>query len=216
MSALLVTTGKPTTNRINIDFYPNLSITAKNCDKIAFVQFIRLMVDGSPMSWADLEGPKSEYLDVITYNARDKDANDRWCVDIGADQRTPYTQESQAIKWYGSKNGSLVEPAKMFDQPYTKAEGPKAKGFFDPTSNPKGCRRVRYNFATYAFCAAGSECGHFYEGVRWDWSLKAEDFHKGMKGESVFNSFDPWWEYPYILAFKLFQTRYGFKPCSGP
>lgn len=143
-----------------------------------------------------------KYHDKVT-------TGDGWSVDHLASESTPDYQQGTGE---GKKNGGST-PAKMSDAPQS---GGGDKGFYDSASNPTGWKEYRAEFATYAYCMKGSDCGKWYEGLTWEYKKTWEDARDGKKGASAIVSKNVTTEptKSQLQAFDLFNAEKKFKPCK--
>jgi hypothetical protein len=193
-------------NRIDISFDPDRSKKVTACDKIVHIQFVRRLIDGKAVNPSSVDATAFGYKDAVTVDKG-------WGVDFLESEVTPDYQQgrSTATDSEGHKNGGS-QPAKIMDQPNYSSLGSK---FYDKTTNPTGWKRVVLKFQTYAWCMAGPDCGKWYEGVGWQYSINWTDIRDGKSGTSkIVNATlsDP----PSAnqkKAFKKFNTAKGYSPC---
>jgi hypothetical protein len=196
-------TGGTSGNRIDFSFDPRTTSPKPQCDEIVIVQTIQMTADGTPIFPGTYYNP---------WKCRDVAAiSDGTYVDHPAcSSATPYYTYS-ANGTPGSSN-SVTTNATAFDAPLT---GGGDKGFQSP-SNPTGWLTVSYNFETYGFCAAGSQCGNWYEGIQWNYTKTATDHTAGRNGASTTtaNLLPPGPGSRAVQAFDKFNKAKGFVPCT--
>ena len=158
-------------NRVDLVFDPDKSAKVTKCEKIVHVQFIQYVADGVVVKPGDLwSGWK--YRDKIS-------TSDGWSIDCLPGENTPDYQQGTGD---GSKNGGSRN-ATMNDTPNIRDFVPQ--GFFDPVSNKTGTKIFTMTFETYAWCMKGPDCGHWYEGVAWEYKKTYQDNQKGDPGVST-------------------------------
>lgn len=188
-------------NRIDIAFDPDNSSKVKKCEKIVHVQYIRMLVDDVVAKPGDYySGYK--YRDPVT-------TDDGWYVDHLQTEKTPDYQQGMGD---GKKNGDSAK-ATISDAPNT---GGGDKGFYNLSANPKGWKRVNYEFSSFAYCMKGDDCGKWYEGVQWEYTKTWEDARDGKKGESKIIDKNVTSEpsKSQLEAFEKFNKAKGFTPCK--
>ncbi len=190
-----------TGNRIDIVFEPDESCVVTKCEKIVHVQFIRAYTDGKMIKHSDYSSAYKHKEKITT--------SDGWAVDCLAGETTPDYQQGTGD---GKKNGGSTN-ATMMDAPKT---GGGDKGFYNATTNPTGWKTFRFEFAVYAWCMKGTDCGKWYEGSTWEYKKTWEDHRDGKNGEStIINknvTSQPTAEH--IAAFDLFNKEHKFVPCK--
>ena len=187
-------------NEIDIVFDPDKSKKVKECDRIVHIQFMRYYADGKIVNGADYSSAYEHKRAITT----DKG----WVVDCLSGENSPDYQQGTGD---GSKNGGSSK-ATMWDAPQT---GGGDKGFYDKVGNPTGWKTIRFEFATFAWCMEGSECGHWYEGVTWQYQKSYKEEKAGKKGKAKLTkknvSSSP--SKDQIAAFDKFNSERGFSPC---
>lgn len=189
-------------NRIDVVFDPDKSSKVTKCDKIVHVQFIRMKADGVTQKAGDLwAGWK--FRDKIT-------TADGWYVDSLASETTPDYQQGTGD---GKKNGGSTK-AKITDAPDILNFVPG--GFYDPVSNKGGTKKFENEFAVYAWCMKGPDCGKWYEGVKWKYVKTWENHRDGSPGVSTIsdNNVTTKPTSSQIKAFNMFNKEHGYKPCT--
>jgi len=161
---------KTTANRIDVLFNPDKSKKVKKCDRIVHVQFIRAYVDGRVIKHSDYSSAYKHKKNITT----DKG----WAVDCLAPEKTPDYQQGTGD---GHKNGGSTN-ATMSDAPQTAGGD---KGFYDPITNPSGWKSFAFEFAVYAWCMHGPDCGKWYEGLTWVYKKTWENHRDGKPGAST-------------------------------
>jgi hypothetical protein len=117
----------------------------------------------------------------------------------------------------GSSNGTTAN-ATYFDAPTT---GGGDRGF-QSAANPTGWRTVTYLFGNYAFCAEGTDCGTWYDGIEWNYTKTAADAAAGTNGTATAtaSALPPGPSSTIVRAFNKYNTEKGFTPClyssAGP
>jgi hypothetical protein len=193
---------KESGNRVDIVFDPDKSCKVTKCDKIVHVQFVQNNIDGKVMTGA-------EYSSALAHKNATTTSSDGWAVDSLASETTPDYQQGTGD---GKKNGATVK-ATMSDAPQT---GGGDKGFYHPSTNPSGWKKVTFKFASFAFCMKGADCGKWYEGIEWEYTKTWEDHRDGKKGESkitqknVSSTPTP----GQLEAFNKFNKKNSFEPCK--
>jgi hypothetical protein len=196
--------GSTSGNRIDFTFDPTTSSPRPQCDQISIVQWIQMTADGSAILPGTYHTP---------WVCRDAIAlTDATYIDSspGCPCNSPYYTDC-ANGTAGSSDG-VVRNATSMDGPAT---GGGTRGF-NSAANPTGWNTVSYLFETYAFCAAGTECGTWYDGVRWNYTKTAADAAAGRNGTSTAtNSVTaPGPGSTTIRAFNHFNSTRGFSPCK--
>jgi len=192
---------KTSGNRIDIVFDPDKSSKVKKCGKIVHVQFTRTYADGRVIKrgdWAD----SLKYHDAVT-------TDDGWSVDHLSTETTPDYQQGTGN---GKRNGGS-EQATMSDAPQS---GGGDKGFYQPTDNAGGWKEYKAEFAAFAWCMEGPDCGRWYEGVAWEYRKTWEDHRDGKKGESKIldKNVTTGPSESQLKAFGEFNKAKGFTPCK--
>lgn len=184
-------------NRIDITFDPEKSDKKVKCEKIVHVQFVRKYGDGKVIKPGDFN-TNWKYRDKVTTDAG-------WGVDHLAGETSPDYQQGTGE---GKKNGDSSK-ATMMDAPTTSGGD---KGFYDPKTNPTGWKTYRNEFATFAYCMKGADCGKWYSGMTWEYT---KTWQSADEGTSTAISKDV--EAPskeHLDAFDKFNTEKGFTPCK--
>lgn len=188
-------------NRIDFTFDPTTSYPRPQCDEIVIVQLIQMTADGSAIM------PGSYYTPWLCRDAVAlSDAN---YIDHDCPCVTPY----YTYCFNGSPGASngVVRNATSTDAPQT---GGGDRGF-NSVANPSGWTKVQYKFETYGYCAAGTECGTWYDGVRWDYTKTATDHAAGSAGTATATAslLPPGAGSTVVRAFDKFNSEKGFTPC---
>jgi hypothetical protein len=193
---------KTTGNRIDIVFDPDKSTKVKKCEKIVHVQFVRNDFDGKALTGAEFDPALAHKDASIT-------SSDGWVVDCLASEKTPDYQQGTGD---GKKNGGAGK-ATMNDTP--NAGGGGKKKFFSAT-NPDGWKKVRFEFAAFAWCMKGPDCGTWYEGITWEYVKTWEDFRDGKPGSSkiIDNDVASGPTAGQVEAFNKFNKKQPFVPCK--
>ena len=189
-------------NRIDFTFDPSTSNPVPQCDRIVFVQLIKMTADGSSLK------PGSYYT---PWACRDVAAlTDGSYIDHDCPCNTPYYTD--CFNGTAGSSGAATATATSFDAPQT---GGGTKGFAS-AANPTGWNTVVYSFRTHAFCAEGAECGMFYDGIQWDYTKTAADHAAGSVGTSTATaSVTPAGPGTTIQnALNKFDSAKGFTPCA--
>jgi hypothetical protein len=129
-------------------------------------------------------------------------------VDHVRGETTPGYQQGSSE---GRKNG-VSQHATMTDAPTTDGGD---KGFYDATKNPNGWKKIVKKFETFAWCMQGTDCGKWYEGVKWEYTKTWEDNRDGKLGTSVLtdnNVATP--SQNFLDAFDKFNNDKKFTPCK--
>jgi hypothetical protein len=194
---------KTSGNRIDIVFDPDKSKKVKKCEKIVHVQFVRNHCDGTVITGAKFSSFLSHKDDSVT-------SSDGWVLDFLASEKTPDYQQGIGN---GNKNGGSVK-ATMSDAPTSGGGGDK--GFYDPANNPGGWKTVEYEFAVFAWCMKGPDCGTWYEGVTWKYVETWEDARDGKGGKSTIidKNVTSGPSAGQREAFDKFNKKKGFTPCT--
>lgn len=203
------TSASTTGNRINVTFDPTTSSPTPQCDRIILTQWIQMTADGSPIM-------PGTYRSAWT--CRDPTClSDSTYLDHGrCSYTTPYPVD-RGIGTAGSSNGTVAN-ATYSDAPRT-AGGDRG---FNSAANPTGWNTVTYLFGNYAFCADGTDCGTWYDGVEWTYTKTAADQAAGRNGTATAtaSALPPGPGAIIIEAFDKYNTEKGFTPCmyssSGP
>jgi hypothetical protein len=195
-------------NRIDITFDPSTTSPKPQCDRIILTQWIQMTADGSPIM------PGTYYTPWV---CRDPTAlADATYLDHGScAYKTPYPVD-RGIGTPGSSNGTTTN-ATYFDAPTT---GGGNRGFNSAT-NPTGWNTVAYYFGNYAFCAAGQDCGTWYDGIAWNYTKTAADHAAGRDGVATATAslIPPGPGSRIVQAFDQYNSVKGFTPClysTGP
>ena len=132
-----------------------------------------------------------------------------WTVDCLQGEKSPDYHQGIGD---GFKNGGS-QKATMTDAPQTSGGD---IGFYEPNTNPKGIKEYVINFATFAYCMNGPDCGKWYEGVTWKYTKTRQDMRDGKSGLSTIESSND--EAPskdLLEAFDLFNKVNGYIPCKA-
>ncbi len=186
-------------NRIDIVFDPDKSSKVKKCEKIVHVQFVRNHIDGKILTGAELSPDLSHKNSLVT-------STDGWVVDALASETTPDYQQGSGD---GKKNAGSVK-ASMSDSPQIPG------AFYYSATNPGGWKKATFEFATFAYCMKGGDCGKWYEGVLWEYTKTWQDQRDGKKGEAKITDKNvttgP--TRGQLEAFEKFNKAKGFTPCK--
>ena len=196
-------------NRIDVTFDPTTTSPTPHCSRLILTQWIRMVADGSSIM------PGTYYT---PWTCRDPTClTDATYLDHGScSYTTPYPVD-RGIGRAGSSNGTAVS-ATYFDAPTT---GGGDKGF-NSSANPTGWNTVTYFFGNYAFCAEGTDCGTWYDGVLWNYTKTAADHAAGRAGTATAtaSAMPPRPGDTIIQAFDQYNSVKGFTPCmystAGP
>jgi hypothetical protein len=193
---------KATGNRVDLVFDPAKSSKVTKCEQIVHVQFVRNHCDGTIITGAAYSSALAHKDDTVT-------SSDGWAVDSLASETTPDYQQGTGV---GSKNGGSAK-ATMMDAPRT---GGGDKGFYNATTNPSGWREVRFEFATYAWCMKGTDCGQWDEGMTWEYVKTWEDARDGREGSSkiIDKNVTTGPTAGQKSAFDKMNTKKGYSPCT--
>jgi hypothetical protein len=196
------TSASTTGNRINVTFDPTTSSPTPHCGRIILTQWIQMTADGSPIM-------PGTYRSAWT--CRDPTClSDSTYLDHGkCSYTTPYPVD-RGIGSAGSSNGTAAS-ATYSDAPST---GGGDLGF-NSAANPTGWNTVTYLFGNYAFCAEGTDCGTWYDGVEWNYTKTAADHAAGRNGTATAtaSALPPAPGATIIQAFDKYNTEKGFTPC---
>jgi hypothetical protein len=190
-------------NRIDFTFDPSTSSPKPQCSEIVIVQLIQMTADGSAIDPGTYYTPWT-CRDAVVLSDSSYIDHDCPCV-------TPYyTYCFNGTP--GSSNGSTSNATSM-DAPMT---GGGTRGF-NSAANPTGWTTVRYNFETYGYCAAGTDCGSWYDGIQWNYTKTAADQAAGNNGTSTSTGsfLPPGGRSTVIRAFDKFNSEKGFTPCTA-
>jgi len=194
---------KTATNRIDIVFEPDKSEKVTTCSRIVHVQFNRRLSDGKLIK-------PSEFWSGFKY--KDEVATAKgWTVDCLKSETTPDYQQGNGE---GKKNGGTVS-ATMSDTPDATSGGDR--GFYNAATNKSGIKTYVIEFATFAYCMDGPDCGKWYEGITWEYKKTWEDARDGKPGISKVTAQEV--DAPsadHLEAFNLFNTKKAFVPCKKP
>lgn len=204
-----ISSGTTSGNRIDITFDPTTTTPRPQCDRIIQTQWIRMMADGAAIM------PGTYYTPWVCRNPTC--LTDATYLDHGScAYTTPYPVD-RGIGTAGSSNGT-VSNATYFDAPTT---GGGDRGF-NSAANPTGWQTVTYLFGNYAFCAAGTDCGTWYDGIAWNYTKTAADAAAGRAGVATGTAslMPPGPGSTIISAFDQYNSAKGFTPCmyssAGP
>ena len=183
-------------------FDPDKSARVKKCEKIVHVQFRRGLADGTMIKPGTYTSAMQHKDAILTA--------DGWAVDSLPSETTPDYQQGVGN---GKKNAGGSTKATMSDAPTT---GGGDKGFFDPIGNPTGWRTYTIEFAAFAYCMQGDDCGQWYEGVKWEYTKTWQDQRDGKPGLSkiVDQNVGGGPSTSQREAFTKFNSAKGFVPCS--
>jgi len=207
----------PAENLIFFVFRPDKPLSGCNaCRNLVHVQFVRTLADSGsgpvPIKESEFQGVAGMQFDAVT---EDKEL---WHVDQDhvAPSLQPFLQgvdQSSENGCAGFKSFIASHSSWSFDQPST-AGG--SKGFFDPSTKTGPWRTIMFQFATFAWCFRGSDCGTFYQGVSWRYTKTFEDHLKKRPGKTSV-TFSDLMTQPtarQLEAFKKWNEQVGFDPCS--
>ncbi len=89
-------------------------------------------------------------------------------------------------------------------------------GAYDPKTNPKGWKKYRAEFAVFAYCMEGDDCGKWYEGMKWEYNKTWEEHRDGAPGVSTITDKNvtsgP--SKSQLEAFDKFNKKHAFTPCK--
>jgi len=194
--------GSTSGNRIDFTFDPSTSSPKPQCDEIVIIQSIQMTADGAAIN------PGSYYTpwkcrDAVALNNSTYIDHDCACV-------TPYY--TYCFNGTPGASDGVTKNATSIDAPST---GGGDKGF-KSASNPTGWQQVVYRFETYAFCAAGADCGIWYDGIQWNYTKTDADSAAGRTGtSSATGSLSPPGPGSTVVrAFNYFNSVKGFVPCT--
>jgi hypothetical protein len=197
------TSGSTSGNRIDVTFDPTSTTPTPDCDRLILTQWIQMTADGSPIMPGTYRTP---------WTCRDPTAlSDCTYLDHGScAYKTPYPVD-RGIGSAGWSNASGSSPATYHDAP-TASGGDKG---FRSSSNPGGWQTLTYYFGNYAFCAAGTDCGTWYDGVGWEYTKTAADHAAGRAGTATATAslVAPSPGDRIIAAFDQYNSVKGFTPC---
>jgi hypothetical protein len=197
------TSGSTSGNRIDVTFDPTSSSPRPDCDQIILTQWIQMTADGSAMLPGTYYSP---------FTCRDPTAlSDGTYLDHGScSYKTPYPVD-RGIGTSGWSNASGTGNATYFDAPTTSG-GDRG---FRSAANPTGWQSVTYRFGNYAFCAAGTECGTWYDGIAWEYTKTAADHAAGRAGTATATAslVPPGPSSTIVVAFDQYNSVKGFTPC---
>jgi hypothetical protein len=192
-------------NRIDIVFDPDKSKKVKKCDKIVHVQFVRRFIDGKAAKPGDVDAAFA-YKDAVTVDKG-------WGIDFLSGETTPDYQQGSASpdRREGHKNGGS-QTATIWDAPDYSGLGPK---FYDRVTNPTGWKRVVLTFESYAWCMQGPDCGKWYEGVGWQYTMTWMNIRDGEDGTSkiIKKNLSGPPSKKQKQAFDKFNTSMSYTPC---
>jgi hypothetical protein len=136
---------------------------------------------------------------------------DGWWIDHLEHEKTPDYQQGRGN---GEKTSSGSRKASIADTPNIGDD--TVKGPFNASTNPTGWKTVHFDFFTYAWCMQGSDCGKWYEGVKWQYEKTAAEQKAGGTGASKIldDNISPPPSGEAIAAFDAFNKQKRFKPCS--
>jgi len=165
------------------------------------VQFTRTYADGKVIKTGDWSS-SFKFQDKVT-------TSDGWSIDFLASEKTPDYQQGTGD---GKKNGGSTK-AKVWDRPQS---GGGDKGFYHPTTNPAGWKEYRLEFATFAWCMKGPDCGKWYEGTTWEYKKTWEDQRDGKAGTSkiVDKNVTSGPSKSHLEAFDMFNKDKSYTPCK--
>jgi uncharacterized protein RhaS with RHS repeats len=153
-----------------IRFDPTKStLVSKPCDRIVFVQALKLFIDGKPVGPRVFHGVNA----LGKVNSPDLDklmTADGWRLDGASTTSTaPWMTPDQ--EYY--LNGLWQVPSGYYgcgSRPAITADAPglNDNDRYRKKKDGPGIRDIRMEFYTFAFCASGADCGSFYEGVHWE------------------------------------------------
>ncbi|SRR6266478_672012 len=192
-------------NRIDIVFDPDKSKKVKKCDRIVHVQFVRRLVDGKAVKPGEVDAAFN-YKDAVTVDKG-------WGIDFLSGETSPDYQQGSTNpdRQEGHKNGGS-QTSTMWDAPNYTGLGAK---FYDRATNPRGWKKAVLRFQTYAWCMEGPDCGDWYEGVGWEYTITWKDIRDGKDGASKIlkkNISGPPSK-KQKQAFDKFNTHLGYTPC---
>jgi len=167
-------TNTPKPSEMLLSFDPTKSRRVGRCGQIKFVQTCQIIADSKPIQPG---------LFFAGFKFRDAFAlGDGTYIDTFEENLTPFYDVVSSIGFFRESpegSGQIVAgEAGMGDAPIAKNK----TIMFNPATNPKGFRDVTMKLEIFATCAAGKDTGKFYEGVRWEWHLTAQENTAGSNG----------------------------------
>jgi hypothetical protein len=189
-------------NRIDFTFGPTTSAPKPQCDEIVIIQSIQMTADGSPIIPGAWYSP---------WKCRDAVAlAEATYIDHDCPCTTPYY--TYCFNGTAGASDGVTRNATSVDAPDATYGGDK--GFRHP-SNPTGWQTLTWHFETYAFCAAGTECGTWYDGVAWNYTKTDADNMAGRNGLSTATASltPPGPGSTVVKAFNHFNSVKGFTSC---
>lgn len=135
------------TGRVNVDYAPEATDTSS---KIVFIQVMREYVDDTPAK-------PSESNAAFAYQDADTTA-DHYHVDYVSGERDPYYNGDDALDKgiQGDTTSTPKVTAHMDDKPS-----------YDDSTFPAGKSKLKYEFRSIAFSAAGADKGTYYGYAKW-------------------------------------------------
>jgi hypothetical protein len=191
-----------TANRIDFTFDPTTSTPKPNCDEIVIIQSIQMNADGAPILPGTWYSP---------WKCRDAVClADTTYIDHDCACTTPYY--TYCFNGTPGASDGVTRNATSVDRPDATAGGDKR---FRSPANPTGWTDITWTFETYAFCAAGAECGTWYDGVSWYYKKTDADNTAGRNGTSnaTASLSPPSPGSRVVRAFNKFNSEKGFTPC---
>jgi len=188
-------------NVIDLTFDPATTKPVPKCTRIVTVQTVKDFADGKTIMPGTYYAP---------WKFKDKVAlADSTAIDHVASDKTPYYTDT-GVGSEGHSNGG-TKSATEKDTPNT---GGGDKGFYSKT-NASGWKTVKYEYETFGYCAEGTDCGQFYEGIAWTYTKTDADATAGKDGTVAVGSdlAKPGAAAPVVKAFDKFNTDRGFVPC---
>jgi hypothetical protein len=189
-------------NRIDFTFDPTTSSPVPQCKRIVFVQLIQMTADGASIKPGAYKSG---------WNCRNAAAlDDGSYVDHDCACNMPYYTD--CFNGTAGSSGATTASAPSYDAPQA-AGGDKG---FASAANPGGWNSVLWNFRTLAFCAEGTDCGLFYDGIQWNYSKTAAEHAAGSLGTSTATAsvVPPSPGTTIQKALDKFDSAKGFRPCA--
>jgi hypothetical protein len=204
-------TAAATGNKIDFTFDPSTTSPKPKCDQIAIVQVLQMTADGTAMKPGTYFSGFKPRDAIALADGRYIDSSSS-----GTPAASPYYTWDTGTE--GSSNGASSNST-CSDTPDT---GGGDKGFKSEAAK-SGWSTVLYKFETFGYCAKGTDCGKWYEGVSWTYTKTADDAKAGKVGVSA-KTGDlavPGAAADSVKAFEHFNKVQGFTPCpkaasSGP
>lgn len=191
-------------NSIRLTFDPAVSASRPSCTDIRHVQILRMDSDGTAILPGTLR-KKDAWLDATA-------SDGGWVIDSVVGPDKPYYQEDTDSR-IGRSEPHRV--AVLDDEPrlgVTPDHPP-----YDPEAAPSGWKEMIWRFKSFAVCAAGPDCGAWYDGVSWTFTQTAARARAGEDG--VTHVFVPYLPpapagHDAPVAFERYAKAKGFTACQ--